>query len=198
MSTPIPASVSASFSPMARARYCLASARGSHAPTGPSLAVIWNWGDLRVGSHPGGGGGDRLRHPPASRVIAVTNNLETWRESGLHYISVTLLAEVDGEPQLLEPEKCEGWIWCDPHTLPEPHFDASRQSIACWLAGQCYLPQAQPAPDPHRQAAARHPGTSRQLAEATSHPASPVDGRQRGRAYRHQTVTFFVILSGPG
>ena len=80
------------------------------------------------------------------RVIAVTNNLETWRESGLHYISVTLLADVDGEPQLLEPEKCEGWIWCDPHTLPEPHFDASRQSIACWLAGQCYLPQAQPAP----------------------------------------------------
>ena len=84
-----------------------------------------------------------IRQP---RVIAVTNNLETWRESGLHYISVTLLAEVDGEPQLLEPEKCEGWIWCDPHTLPEPHFDASRQSIACWLAGQCYLPQAQPAP----------------------------------------------------
>ena len=29
-------------------------------------------------------------------VIAVTNNLETWRESGLHYISVTLLAEVEG------------------------------------------------------------------------------------------------------
>ena len=56
------------------------------------------------------------------------------------------IREVDGEPQLLEPEKCEGWIWCDPHTLPEPHFDASRQSIACWLAGQCYLPQAQPAP----------------------------------------------------
>ena len=24
-------------------------------------------------------------------VVAVTNNLETWRESGLHYISVTLL-----------------------------------------------------------------------------------------------------------
>ena len=74
-------------------------------------------------------------------VIAVTNNLETWRESGLHYISVTLLAEVEGEPQLLEPEKCEGWVWCDPRALPEPHFDASRQSISCWLAGRCYLPQ---------------------------------------------------------
>ncbi|WP_368191922.1 NUDIX hydrolase [Aeromonas sp. s8] len=73
-------------------------------------------------------------------VVAVTNNLETLRESGLHYISVTLHAKADGEPQLLEPEKCEGWVWCDPRELPEPHFDASRQSIACWLAGRCYLP----------------------------------------------------------
>lgn len=73
-------------------------------------------------------------------VVAVTNNLETWRECGLHYISVTLHARADGEPQLLEPEKCEGWFWCDPSELPEPHFDASRQSIACWLAGRCYLP----------------------------------------------------------
>jgi len=76
----------------------------------------------------------------APEVVAVTNNLETWRESGLHYISVTLHARADGEPQLLVPEKCEGWVWCDPRALPEPHFDASRQSIACGLAGRCYLP----------------------------------------------------------
>ncbi|MGL5775257.1 MAG: nucleotide triphosphate diphosphatase NUDT15, partial [Aeromonas veronii] len=73
-------------------------------------------------------------------VVAVTNNLETRRESGLHYISVILHARAEGVPQLLEPEKCEGWVWCDPRALPEPHFDASRQSIACWLAGRCYLP----------------------------------------------------------
>ncbi|MGL5030843.1 MAG: nucleotide triphosphate diphosphatase NUDT15 [Aeromonas sp.] len=73
-------------------------------------------------------------------VVALTNNLATWRESGLHYISVTLLAQAKGDPQLLEPDKCEEWIWCDPTMLPEPHFDASRQSIACWLAGHCYEP----------------------------------------------------------
>jgi len=76
----------------------------------------------------------------APEVVAVTNNLQTWHESGVHYISVTLRALAEGEPRLLEPDKCEGWIWCDPHQLPEPHFDASRQSIACWLAGRCYLP----------------------------------------------------------
>ncbi|WP_303845671.1 nucleotide triphosphate diphosphatase NUDT15 [Aeromonas sobria] len=80
----------------------------------------------------------------APEVVAVTNNLETWHESGLHYISVTLHARADGVPQLLEPEKCEGWIWCDPQDLPQPHFDASRQSIACWLAGRCYLPSDLP------------------------------------------------------
>lgn len=31
-------------------------------------------------------------------VVAVTNNLETWCESGLHYITVTLHAKADGEP----------------------------------------------------------------------------------------------------
>lgn len=85
--------------------------------------------------------GLQIREP---QVVAVTNNLQTFCESGLHYISVTLLAQADGEPQLREPEKCEGWIWCDPRELPEPHFDASRQSIACWLAGRCYLPSDLP------------------------------------------------------
>ena len=85
-----------------------------------------------------------IHHP---QVVAVSNNLETWRESGLHYVSVTLLAKVDGEPELREPDKCEGWCWCDPGHLPEPHFDASRQAIASWRAGQCYLPQSsQPTP----------------------------------------------------
>lgn len=88
-------------------------------PTGPSQAAIWNWGRAESAA---------IREVAeetgfvitAPSVIAVTNNLETWRESGLHYISVTLLARVEGEPQLLEPEKCEGWIWCDPRVLQSP------------------------------------------------------------------------------
>ncbi|CAJ1792725.1 RNA pyrophosphohydrolase [Aeromonas salmonicida] len=56
----------------------------------------------------------------APSVIAVTNNLETWRESGLHYISVTLLARVEGEPQLLEPENARAGYGVIPATCQSP------------------------------------------------------------------------------
>lgn len=76
----------------------------------------------------------------APRFVAVTNNLETYAESGKHYVSIILLQDaVTAEPELREPEKCAGWAWFDPTQLPEPHFDASRMAIACWLSGRPYL-----------------------------------------------------------
>jgi len=73
------------------------------------------------------------------QVIAVTNSLETYREEGKHFVSVILLAKkYSGEPKIMEPEKCEKWIWVDPHKLPEPHFDASRSGIECYLKGVFY------------------------------------------------------------
>lgn len=74
------------------------------------------------------------------QVIAITNNLRTFREEGKHYVSVCLLAHHDGEePVNREPDKCEGWVWVDPTALPQPHFDASEQSVACFLAERPYL-----------------------------------------------------------
>ncbi|MCG7585330.1 NUDIX hydrolase [Photobacterium sp. OFAV2-7] len=68
------------------------------------------------------------------KVIAVTNNLQTYHESGKHYISVTVLAtEFSGQLELREPDKCEGWQWVDPAHLPLPQFDASEQAIRCYL-----------------------------------------------------------------
>ncbi|PSV01778.1 nucleotide triphosphate diphosphatase NUDT15 [Photobacterium kishitanii] len=68
------------------------------------------------------------------QVIAVTNNLTTYHESGKHYISVALLAtQFSGELTLKEPDKCEGWQWIDPTKVPSPQFDASEQSIQCYL-----------------------------------------------------------------
>jgi 8-oxo-dGTP diphosphatase len=72
-------------------------------------------------------------------VIAVTNNLETFRAEGKHYISVVLLAtHYSGDLKNMEPEKCETLAWCDPHDLPEPHFDASRLGVQCYLNTSVY------------------------------------------------------------
>lgn len=73
------------------------------------------------------------------KVIALCNNIATWREEGKHTVSVCLLAQHTGEqPELKEPEKCQQWVWCDPHELPEPHFEASRNAIDLWLNQQFY------------------------------------------------------------
>jgi len=42
-----------------------------------------------------------------------------------HYVTLFCLAERemgDAEPQNLEPEKCEGWLWADCDALPQPLF----------------------------------------------------------------------------
>lgn len=73
------------------------------------------------------------------KVIAVTNNLETYREEGKHYISIVLLAKnFSGELKNMEPEKCEDWAWVDPNNLPMPHFDASRLGVQCYLKSSFY------------------------------------------------------------
>lgn len=73
------------------------------------------------------------------KVIAVTNNLETYREEGKHYISLVLLVtKFSGELKNMEPEKCESWMWADPNNLPEPHFDASRLAVSCFIKGSFY------------------------------------------------------------
>lgn len=40
-----------------------------------------------------------------------------------HYITLFVFVnEFEGELQLLEPDKCEGWIWFECHSLPSPLF----------------------------------------------------------------------------
>ena len=72
-------------------------------------------------------------------VVGVSNNLETWKAEGVHVVSVFLLSkDFSGTLTLMEPDKCSGWQWCDPSNLPEPHFEASRKAIACYLEGKFY------------------------------------------------------------
>ncbi|MBP6060548.1 MAG: NUDIX domain-containing protein [Candidatus Pacebacteria bacterium] len=73
------------------------------------------------------------------KVIAVVNGLETYKEEGKHYVSVILLArKYSGELKIMEPEKCEEFIWVDIHKLPEPLFDASRWAAECYLKNSFY------------------------------------------------------------
>jgi 8-oxo-dGTP diphosphatase len=81
--------------------------------------------------------GIKLENP---KVIAVTNNLETFRAEGVHFISVIVLAKAyEGEPEIREPENHAELLWCDPRRLPEPHFDASRLGVQCWLKNVPYV-----------------------------------------------------------
>ncbi len=74
------------------------------------------------------------------KVISVSNNLETFKKEGKHYISVILLAtNFSGTPKVMEEDKSEGWFWADPKALPQPHFDASEMAVACYLDDVFYL-----------------------------------------------------------
>lgn len=63
-------------------------------------------------------------------VVSISNNLETYKKTGKHYISVNLLVKkFIGEPKVLEKDKCEKYIWCDPDDVPKPHFEVSRKGL---------------------------------------------------------------------
>lgn len=80
--------------------------------------------------------GIKIKKP---RVIAISNNLKTYKLEGVHYVSVILLAtDFSGNAQNKEAEKCENWQWYDPTNLPQPHFDASEQGIQCFLENKFY------------------------------------------------------------
>jgi len=56
-----------------------------------------------------------------------------------HYIDIAMVADwADGEPQVLEPEKIEGWEWCDMNDLPEPLFAALPSYIEAYKTGRNY------------------------------------------------------------
>jgi 8-oxo-dGTP diphosphatase len=78
----------------------------------------------------------RLINP---KVIGLTNNLRTFKEEGIHFVSIILLAtEFEGELKTCEPDKCESWEWHDPKNLPQPHFEASEVCIANYLSKKFY------------------------------------------------------------
>lgn len=57
-----------------------------------------------------------------------------------HYVDIGLIADwQNGEPQILEPEKCEGWDWYDIDNLPQPLFSTISTYIEAYKSGKNYF-----------------------------------------------------------
>ena len=63
----------------------------------------------------------------------LTYKNEFFPEEKKHYVSlVFLVLDSEGEPELREPDKCDGWKWFDPFDLPENTFWTCSEAIqAC-------------------------------------------------------------------
>ncbi len=65
--------------------------------------------------------------------------LNTRRYAPKHYIDIALLADwVSGDPTVREPDKIEGWEWCDLYDLPTPLFGTMPTALEAMRTGQQY------------------------------------------------------------
>ncbi|KAI0015486.1 nudix domain-containing protein [Xylariomycetidae sp. FL0641] len=75
----------------------------------------------------------------ATKVVAVTNDVMSDTK---HYITIFVRCERDdakAQPEVLEPEKCEGWhwiSWSDVRQWCEKHEDMTGE----WAERKCFLP----------------------------------------------------------
>ena len=64
------------------------------------------------------------------KLLSVGNYVFKREDGERHYIDVDFVCEAPaGEPQLAEPEKCDGWGWYDLNDLPQPLFVVTRRMI---------------------------------------------------------------------
>ncbi len=57
-----------------------------------------------------------------------------------HYCHIGLVAEWEsGIPQILEPEKCDGWDWYSLDALPDRLFEPCKYSIESYKTGKKYF-----------------------------------------------------------
>jgi 8-oxo-dGTP diphosphatase len=63
-----------------------------------------------------------------------------FKEDDRHYADLALVADwVSGEPKVLEPAKCEQWIWADPENLPQPVWSTIPSYLEALKTGRNYF-----------------------------------------------------------
>jgi 8-oxo-dGTP diphosphatase len=57
-----------------------------------------------------------------------------------HYVHINFIADWEsGEPQNLEPEKCEGWDWYSLDNIPEPCFKTMPACLEAYRTGKYFF-----------------------------------------------------------
>ncbi|MGE0130745.1 MAG: NUDIX hydrolase [Blastocatellales bacterium] len=70
------------------------------------------------------------------RLLSVGNYIFNREDGARHYVDVDFVCEaLAGDPQLTEPEKCDGWDWYDLDDLPQPLFIVTRRMIESLRSG---------------------------------------------------------------
>lgn len=62
------------------------------------------------------------------RFLGITNDI--FAKENKHYITIAVATDyIDGEPEILEPNKCSSWYWVDIESLPRKKFIALKHLL---------------------------------------------------------------------
>ncbi len=57
-----------------------------------------------------------------------------------HYIDIQILTKhLSGKPEVLEPDRIEGWNWYPIKKLPKPMFEMSKRAVIAYKTGKYYF-----------------------------------------------------------
>lgn len=65
-------------------------------------------------------------------------NVKAWKPK--HYVHINILADwKSGEPEIREPDKCDGWAWYAMDELPSPLFPTCVTAFESFKSGRVYF-----------------------------------------------------------
>jgi len=73
------------------------------------------------------------------KLISVADEMRYIKSDGKHYLNIGLKTEYkNGEPKLMEPNRCKEWRWFSLDNLPNKLFEGTRLMIKNFKAGKIY------------------------------------------------------------
>ena len=73
------------------------------------------------------------------KLISIADEMRYIKSDGKQFVNVGFLAQdSDGEPQVMEPEKCIEWKWFDLDQLPENLFETTGLILKNYLTKKIY------------------------------------------------------------